>query len=218
MSADAPSILSIAIGIAPASAIAAFTAIAAVCSLELDGDRTELPPELSTHSTLGSFSLKATVSFLQAVEDGIGTAGVAAAIVSINNAYVADGYNKWMRNWKTNGWKTKAGSGVKMRAEWEELDRLGKVLGAQFAYVPALGSSPDESERNMAEVVEMAQGAIPGFIPSSITKPPIARESWTSSKGDFDDFVEQLARTARQTKRVVEPLPPPPMLSGQGMW
>lgn len=38
--------------------------------------------------------------------------------------YIAAGFEKWLTEWKENGWKTKRGEAVKNNKEWQELDEL----------------------------------------------------------------------------------------------
>ena len=43
--------------------------------------------------------------------------------------YIAAGFEKWLPEWKLNGWKTKRGEEVKNATEWQELDALVEKHG-----------------------------------------------------------------------------------------
>lgn len=43
--------------------------------------------------------------------------------------YIAAGFQKWLAEWKENGWQTKRGEAVKNSKEWQELDELVQRYG-----------------------------------------------------------------------------------------
>ncbi len=57
---------------------------------------------------------------LTAVIEGLSKADVKKIIIFSDSKYVIGGIN-WMRNWKENGWKTKAKTDVKNKDLWEKL-------------------------------------------------------------------------------------------------
>jgi ribonuclease HI len=44
-------------------------------------------------------------------------------VVTVDSRYVRDGVERWMANWKRNGWLTKAREPVKNQDLWQRLDR-----------------------------------------------------------------------------------------------
>lgn len=46
--------------------------------------------------------------------------------------YVAAGFEKWLKQWKTNNWQTKAGKEVSNRIEWMELDAFVQQYGHEI--------------------------------------------------------------------------------------
>lgn len=48
--------------------------------------------------------------------------------------YVAAGFEKWLEQWKTKNWKTKAGKEVSNKKEWMELDALVQQYGHKITF------------------------------------------------------------------------------------
>ncbi|EIC20730.1 ribonuclease HI [Thiorhodovibrio frisius] len=44
-------------------------------------------------------------------------------VITVDSRYVQDGVERWMANWKRNGWLTKAREPVKNQDLWQRLDR-----------------------------------------------------------------------------------------------
>lgn len=48
--------------------------------------------------------------------------------------YIAAGFQKWLAEWKENGWQTKRGEAVKNSKEWQELDELVQQYGHMLVF------------------------------------------------------------------------------------
>lgn len=48
--------------------------------------------------------------------------------------YMAAGFEKWLTEWKENGWQTKRGEEVKNSKEWQELDALVQQYGHTLVF------------------------------------------------------------------------------------
>jgi len=60
-----------------------------------------------------------------------------------DSAYVVNGMNnKWIDNWKKNGWKNSAKKDVKNKDLWLLLDRMAKRHGVTFKHVKAHSGHP----------------------------------------------------------------------------
>ena len=74
-----------------------------------------------------------------------------------DSAYVVNAFNqKWLENWKKNGWKSSKGE-VKNKELWEELDRLTNIHKVSFIKVK--GHSDNEFNNRCDE---LARNAIKG--------------------------------------------------------
>jgi ribonuclease HI len=56
--------------------------------------------------------------------------------VYTDSRYVKDGIEKWITNWKRNGWKTSTGEPVKNQDLWRRLDAV-RTGETQFMWVKA---------------------------------------------------------------------------------
>jgi ribonuclease HI len=68
-------------------------------------------------TTNNRMEMTAVLEGLRFVADSPG-----AALVHTDSTYVIDGITKWIRGWKTRGWKTAAGEPVKNEDLWRALD------------------------------------------------------------------------------------------------
>lgn len=68
------------------------------------------------NTTNNKMELQAVISGLKAIE-----AHIERIEVYTDSQYVCNGANKWMNNWKRNGWKTREGEDVKNKELWIEL-------------------------------------------------------------------------------------------------
>ena len=67
-------------------------------------------------STNNRMELMAAIVALETVKDGY------HITLHTDSTYVKDGLNKWIHNWKRNGWKTAAKKPVKNADLWQRLD------------------------------------------------------------------------------------------------
>jgi len=51
-----------------------------------------------------------------------------------DSKYLIEGYTKWIKNWKRNGWKTSTGKSVQNLDLWQEIDQL-RIDGLEMQYV-----------------------------------------------------------------------------------
>ncbi|MEO1675343.1 MAG: ribonuclease HI [Pseudomonadota bacterium] len=59
-----------------------------------------------------------------------------------DSTYVKDGLNKWMANWKRNGWKTASKKPVKNKDLWIELDTLAAAHTVTWHWVKGHAGDP----------------------------------------------------------------------------
>lgn len=52
----------------------------------------------------------------------------------VDSKYVKDGINSWIHKWKKNNWKTSAGTDVKNKDLWEELDKVTKERKIEWVW------------------------------------------------------------------------------------
>jgi len=63
-------------------------------------------------------------------------------VVYTDSTYVRDGITRWIKGWKRNGWKTRAGGMVKNADLWRELDTLSTGLGVEWRWVKGHAGDP----------------------------------------------------------------------------
>ena len=68
------------------------------------------------NTTNNRMELLAAISALEAMIEPC------AVVLTTDSTYVKDGITRWIRSWKTNGWKTAAKKAVKNKDLWERLD------------------------------------------------------------------------------------------------
>ena len=91
-------------------------------SMEIAGSEME--------TTNNRMVLTAVVQGLKRLKDG------KTAAVHSDSSYVCNAINNgWLRSWKRNGWKTKAGDPVKNQEIWEALDQQIARLNVSFKKV-----------------------------------------------------------------------------------
>ena len=56
-------------------------------------------------------------------------------VIFTDSKYLQNGINKWLENWKVNGWKTSAKKDVKNKDLWQELDKLVKIHDITWNWV-----------------------------------------------------------------------------------
>lgn len=80
-----------------------------------------------THTTNNRMELTAVIRALEHATD---------VTVYTDSRYVKDGIEKWIINWKRNGWKTASGEPVKNQDLWRRLDAV-RTGETQFQWVKA---------------------------------------------------------------------------------
>ena len=56
-------------------------------------------------------------------------------LIFTDSFYVKNGVEGWVKGWKHNGWKTKAGKPVKNKDLWIELDRQAQLVKPEWHWV-----------------------------------------------------------------------------------
>ena len=60
-----------------------------------------------------------------------------------DSTYVKNGITSWIKNWKRNGWRTAAGTPVKNKELWIEIDTLSqKMKSVEWRWVKAHNGDP----------------------------------------------------------------------------
>src|SRR5690242_5847944 len=70
------------------------------------------------HTTNNRMELTAAIEGLDALKE------VCEVVVITDSEYMKNGITSWIRGWKNNGWRTKAGTPVVNQDLWEQLDSL----------------------------------------------------------------------------------------------
>ncbi len=58
-------------------------------------------------------------------------------VLTVDSRYVRDGVERWMANWKRNGWLTKMRQPVKNQDLWQRLDRALSGHAITWSWVPS---------------------------------------------------------------------------------
>ncbi len=81
------------------------------------------------HTTNNRMELQAAIEGLKSLKRPC------QVILTTDSSYVKDGIQKWMANWKKNGWKTASKKPVKNADLWQQLDLLSARHQVQWAWV-----------------------------------------------------------------------------------
>ena len=114
----------------------------------LDGDKIEKISGSKDNTTNNRMELTAVISALKYVKDK-------NLEIYTDSKYTKDGIEKWISNWKKNGWKTANKQDVKNKDLWSELDQLNSEKFVQWNWVKGHG---DDQYNNMAD--ELARSEI----------------------------------------------------------
>ncbi len=114
----------------------------------LDGEKIEKISGSHNHTTNNRMELTAVISALKFVKEE-------NLEIYTDSKYTKDGIEKWISNWKRNGWKTSNKQDVKNKDLWNELDQLNKEKNIQWNWVK--GHS-ENKYNNMAD--ELARSKI----------------------------------------------------------
>ena len=63
-------------------------------------------------------------------------------IITTDSNYVKDGITQWIKNWKSNGWKTANKKAVKNQSLWKELDELSSKHHIEWKWVKGHSGHP----------------------------------------------------------------------------
>ena len=94
----------------------------------LDGEKIEKISGSEDNTTNNRMELTAVISALKYVKDK-------DLEIYTDSKYTKDGIEKWISNWKKNGWKTANKQDVKNKDLWDELDQLNSEKNVQWNWV-----------------------------------------------------------------------------------
>jgi len=94
----------------------------------LDGEKIEKISGSKDNTTNNRMELTAVISALKYVKDK-------DLEIYTDSKYTKDGIEKWISNWKKNGWKTANKQDVKNKDLWDELDQLNSEKNVQWNWV-----------------------------------------------------------------------------------
>lgn len=94
----------------------------------LDGEKIEKISGSKDNTTNNRMELTAVISALKYVKDK-------DLEIYTDLKYTKDGIEKWISNWKKNGWKTANKQDVKNKDLWDELDQLNSEKNVQWNWV-----------------------------------------------------------------------------------
>ena len=94
----------------------------------LDGEKIEKISGSKDNTTNNRMELTAVISALKYVKDK-------NLEIYTDSKYTKDGIEKWISNWKKNGWKTANKQDVKNKDLWSELDQLNSRKNVQWNWV-----------------------------------------------------------------------------------
>ena len=94
----------------------------------LDGEKIEKISGSKDNTTNNRMELTAVISALKYVKDK-------DLEIYTDSKYTKDGIEKWISNWKKNGWKTVNKQDVKNKDLWNELDQLNSEKNVQWNWV-----------------------------------------------------------------------------------
>jgi ribonuclease HI len=82
--------------------------------------------------------------------------------LTTDSKYVKDGINQWVKNWKSNGWRTSAKKPVKNKDLWQLLDEQTNKHQVTWKWVKGHSGHPenercDELARNAASSQELRE-------------------------------------------------------------
>jgi ribonuclease HI len=101
-------------------------------------------------TTNNRMELMAAIQTLEALHRPV------AVHIRTDSQYVLKGATEWAKNWKRNGWKTRAGDPVKNEDLWRRLDALCGRFKVQWTWVKGHAGDPMNERAD-----ELARKAIP---------------------------------------------------------
>jgi len=125
-----------------------------------DGSMIELEVVKDSGTSQGH-ALKSLVLFLGKIKAVTESDTPVIVTIYTDSQFVSDGLNKWVKNWQTNGWRTKAGGQVQMRETWEQATSLVKEIGCSVIYMSASGANQENLRMALLkQKVEMEVGPV----------------------------------------------------------
>ncbi len=114
----------------------------------------------ATTTTNNRMELMATIRALESLTK--------AAVVDMytDSTYVRNGITEWLPRWKSNGWKTRGGTGVKNADLWQRLDTAGGEHLVRWHWVKGHAGHP-ENERADRLALRGMREAIDAGAPAS---------------------------------------------------
>ena len=101
-----------------------------------DGDKMIERDGGASMTTNNRMELSAVIAALSAIKN------TKTIEITTDSEYVKNGVQKWMDNWKKNGWKTAAKKPVLNRELWEELDALLPNFNITWQWVKGHAGDP----------------------------------------------------------------------------
>jgi ribonuclease HI len=80
-------------------------------------------------------------------------------VLTVDSRYVRDGVERWMANWKRNGWLTKAREPVKNQDLWQRLDRALAGHRVSWRWVRGHSGHPGNERADQLANLGIAQMA-----------------------------------------------------------
>ena len=105
----------------------------------LNGNSIEKISGSAENTTNNRMELMALISALKFVKDQ-------NLEIFTDSKYAKDGIEKWIINWKKNGWKTSNKEDVKNKDLWLDLYNLNKSLNVKWIWVKAHAGNPLNEE------------------------------------------------------------------------
>lgn len=102
---------------------------------------------------------------LTAVVEGLSALKRASSVVICTDSqYVKNGMEKWIHNWKKNGWKTANKDAVKNEDLWQKLDQLAQQHTIQWEWVRGHTGHPENEQADY-----LANLGVANILQSSIS-------------------------------------------------
>lgn len=121
------------------------------------GDREKVISGAEPHTTNNRMELLAAIEALESLKRP------SRVSLTTDSQYLRQGVQKWMANWKRNGWRTSQKQAVKNRDLWERLDVLAARHDVTWHWVKGHSGHPEneiaDSEANAAIDAMQARGA-----------------------------------------------------------
>lgn len=102
---------------------------------------------------------------LTAVVEGLSALKrTSSVVICTDSQYVKNGMEKWIHNWKKNGWKTANKEAVKNKDLWQKLDQLAQQHTIQWEWVRGHTGHPENEQADY-----LANLGVANILQSSIS-------------------------------------------------